>query len=52
MRYVSGYDTGLLDNIRIVLKCLVDGFHMDKLNCVHALAFHMNLIFHSIRSWP
>ena len=44
MRYVSGYDTGLLDNFRIVLKCLVDGFHLNQLNCVHALAFHMNLI--------
>ena len=44
MRYVSGYDTGLLDDIRIVLKCLVDGFHMHKLNSVNALAFHMNLI--------
>ncbi len=35
MRYVSGYYTCLLDNIRIVLKCLMDGLHMHKLNCVH-----------------
>jgi hypothetical protein len=26
------------------LKCLVDGFHLNKLNCVHTLAFHVNLI--------
>jgi hypothetical protein len=44
MRYVSGYDTGLLDDLRLVFKCLVDGFHLNQLNCVHALAFHMNLI--------
>ena len=44
MQYVSGYATGLLDDFRIVLKCLVDGFHLNQLNCVHALAFHMNLI--------
>jgi hypothetical protein len=44
LRYVAGYDTGLLDNFRVVMKCLVDGFHLNQLNCVHALAFHMNLI--------
>jgi len=43
MRYVSGYDTGLLDDSRIVLKCVVDGLHLNQLNCVHALAFHINL---------
>jgi hypothetical protein len=42
--YVAGYDTGLLDHFWVVLKCLVDGFHLNQLNCVHALAFHMNLI--------
>jgi hypothetical protein len=44
MRYVSGYDPGLLDDFRIVLKCLGDGFHPNQLNCIHAQAFHMNLI--------
>jgi hypothetical protein len=44
LRYVAGYDTGLLDHFRVVFKCLVDGFHLNQLNCVHALAFHMNLI--------
>jgi hypothetical protein len=42
--YVAGYDTGLLNHFLIVLKCLVDGFYMNQLNCVHALAFHINLI--------
>jgi hypothetical protein len=43
LRYVAGYNTGLLDHwhFLVVLKCLEDGFHTNQLNCVHA--FHMNL---------
>jgi hypothetical protein len=32
IRYVLEYDIGLLDTLRIVLKRLIDGLHLNKLN--------------------
>ncbi len=41
-RMIPMYDTCLLDNLRIVLKCLVSSCHLNQLNCFDTLAFHMN----------
>ena len=45
LKFVAGHPAGLLDNIRVVNKILVDGFSCDNLTQKHVVACHMNLVF-------